>query len=548
MLNPQESEIPLESDASRRDAEAELKRDQDERDLAAAAMREREDIEKALFDPQTAAMRELARRELCRRRYLPFVMRFNPDYMAGWVHKDIAQRLEKFSKDVADKKSPRLMLFMPPRHGKSLLTSKTFAAWHLGHYPDHEVIQCSYSGELSLTFGRNVRTLLRDPAYAPLFPNTQLDPESQSVSAWLTTAGGGLTSAGVGGAITGKGAHILFIDDPVKNREDADSSQKRDSVYDWYTSTAYTRLAPGAGVLVIQTRWHDEDLAGKLIEAAKHGGDQWEIVLYPAIATEDEPYRKQGEALHPERYDIDALLRIKNVVGPRDWASLYQQSPVPDEGAYFTRDMFQFYRRQDLPEANELRDYQTWDLAVTTEAYSDWSVGFSASMDQREKLYLRDRRRFKGDSLQIVNEICDFYEAWKPEIVGIERGQIELSLGPFLEKEIVRRRLNSMYIEPLKPGKRDKMLRARSIQGLMRQGRILFPHPDECPWINEVIDELLRFPNGRKDDQVDTLAWLGLLIQDMTAISLPIPQKPPSWKDKLSQFVAKPNHTSAMSA
>ena len=187
------------------------------------------------------AKQELARRELSKRRLLPFVTRFFPEYQAGWVHKDICERLEKFSDAVTDKKSPRLMLFMPPRHGKSLLASTYFPAWHIGRNPTHEFIACSYSGSLAMSFSRKVRQVLREKPYQTVFKETRLDKDSQSAEAWLTDKGGGYVAAGVGGAITGKGAHVLVIDDPVKNREDAESETGRQSVKDWYTSTAYTR-------------------------------------------------------------------------------------------------------------------------------------------------------------------------------------------------------------------------------------------------------------------------------------------------------------------
>ena len=172
------------------------------------------------------ARKELALRILTRKRLLPFVERFNADYQAGWVHKDICRRLEQFSRDVVAKKSPRLMLFMPPRHGKSTLASVSFPAWHLGRNPEHEFISCSYSGSLAMGFSRKVRQLLREPTYKTAF-QTRLDPDSQSAEAWLTTGGGGYVAAGVGGGITGKGAHVLVIDDPIKNREDSESENNR---------------------------------------------------------------------------------------------------------------------------------------------------------------------------------------------------------------------------------------------------------------------------------------------------------------------------------
>lgn len=201
---------------------------------------------------KAALQKEMALRVLARRSLLQYTKRFHPSYDAGWVHEDICRRLEQFSRDVADKKSPRLMLLVPPRHGKSELASIRFPAWHLGHYPEHEIINCGYNTDLPMKFSRKVREQLRDKAYEAMFPDAKLDAESQSVEAWNTTMGGGFTAAGVGGGITGKGAHVLTIDDPIKNMEEADSANIRDALWDWYWSTAYTRLSPGGGVLVIQ--------------------------------------------------------------------------------------------------------------------------------------------------------------------------------------------------------------------------------------------------------------------------------------------------------
>lgn len=203
-----------------------------------------------VLDPRTRL--ELAKRVLARRSLIQFTKRFYPQYVPGWVHHDIARRLEHFLKEVEEKKSPRLMLLVPPRHGKSELASIRFPAFALGHHPEWEVINCGYNLELPMKFSRKVREIVRDPGYKPLFPTTMLDPDSQSAEAWNTTAGGGLTAAGVGGGITGKGATILTIDDPIKNQEEADSIITRDGLWDWYWSTAYTRLAPGGGVLIIQ--------------------------------------------------------------------------------------------------------------------------------------------------------------------------------------------------------------------------------------------------------------------------------------------------------
>ena len=509
-----------------------LQTDKAERKAVASQIKS---AEKA-FNPKTASEQELARRTLARRRFLPFVQRFTPDYMPGWVHVDICARLEKFVEAVANRESPRLMLFMPPRHGKSQITSKTFPAWVLGHHPNWEFMACSYSGALSNSFSRHVRSIMRDPAYHSLF-STRLDPDSQSVEQWLTTDGGGLVAAGVGGAITGKGAHILVIDDPVKNREDADSEVSRETTWNWYTSTAYTRLAPGGGVLVIQTRWHDDDLSGRLIEAMGEGGDQYEIVSYSAVATEDEKYRFKGEALHKERYDVEALQRIERAIGARDWSALYQQKPVADEGAYFQKSWFRFYRQEDMPPVDELEFYTAWDLAIGTKEENDYTVGVTVAIDRAENIYVVDMQRDQWDGAEVVESLITTWQRWRSQVTGVEKGQIEMAIAPFLQKQITELKAWEFYIEPLKTGRRDKMARARSIQGMIKSGKVFFPSPSEVSWSSTMTNELLRFPSGAHDDIVDAVAWIGQMLGQMNPNSAMPEPKRPSWKDKLDEHI-----------
>ena len=499
---------------------------------------------KKKLSAQKKAEQELAKRILCRKRLLPFVERTNPDYHAGWVHKDICQRLEKFSEQVANKESPRLMLFMPPRHGKSTLASIAFPAWHLGRHPQHEFISCSYSGSLAMNFSRKVRQVLREPVYKNIFEKTRLDKDSQSVESWNTSDGGGYVAAGVGGGITGKGAHVLLIDDPVKNREDAESDNNREATWDWYTSTAYTRLAPGGGVLVILTRWHDDDLAGRLLRFAEEGADQWEAVKYPAIAEMDEPFRNEGEPLHPERYSVDALEQIKKAIGPRDWTALYQQNPVSDEGDYFSRDMIRYYEDGDV-DYDKLRYYCAWDLAIGQRDRNDYSVGMVIGVDEYDQLYVVDVVRGKYDGFELVERILDLYEQWRPGIVGIEKGHIEMALGPFLEKRTRERKLNEAYFKDLKVGRRDKEARARAIQGRMQQGMVYFPK--DAVWTGPLVAELLRFPNGIHDDQVDALAWIGLMMTEF-ATFYEAPEHVPSWRDRLRYIAKGTKRKSSMSA
>jgi predicted phage terminase large subunit-like protein len=524
---------------------------------------------------------EMAARVLARRSLLQFTKKFYPQYKAGWVHEDICRRLEKFSDDVVKQKSPRLALFMPPRLGKSELASIRFPAWHLGHNPSHEVINSGYSLDLPMKFSRKVRELLRDPGYQALFPGTTLDPESQSAEAWNTLQGGGYMAAGVGGGLTGKGAHILVIDDPVKNMEEADSAVIRDSVWDWYWSTAYTRLAPGGGVLLIQTRWNDDDLGGRLFKAmAEEDADQFDIVTYPAEAEEfeyreistqralrsKEPLvpehvelflghraarrvadlpatplqveddleivRMPGEVLHPERFTPEMVTRIKNNQPPRVWSALYQQNPVPDEGIYFRKDYFRY--EPVSPEHFGRNVYTAWDFAIGEKQQNDYTVGVTLIQDERDFLHVVEVVRFKGDSFTIVEEILDAAQRWgseatAPLTLGFEDSQIWKSIKPLLQKRMAERGIYPPY-EELRP-LTDKLARARALQGRMQQGRVYFPA--ESSWRADVEKELLRFPAGAHDDIVDALAWAVNLCVGKTPKQVSKPKEPKSWKDKL---------------
>lgn len=459
------------------------------------------------------ATKELATRILQRRRLIEFVKGFHPKYKAGWVHHDICRRLEKFSQDVIDGKSPRLMLLMPPRHGKSQIASKLFPAWHLGHAPFHEIIACSYAIALPMDFSREVRGIIRSEKYATLFPATKLDQNSQAAEAWKLESptgvgGGGYIAAGVGGPITGRGAHVLVIDDPVKNAEEASNNEHLKKVMEWYDSTAYTRLAPGGGVLVIMTWWADLDPAGVLQERMKEDpeADQFEVIKYPAIATEDEEFRVKGEALHPDRYPIEALAKIKNTLGGetgRFWNALYQQNPVPAEGAMFTKDMFAW--RTDRPNLDLCHIYQAWDFAIGEKRTSNYTVGATIAVDSDDYYHVMEIVRFRsGDQLKIADEMLDMFQRY-PDVLGlgVEAGQIWTGVKLHLEKRMQERGLYP-NIEELKP-LTDKLVRAQPLQGRMKQRRVTFPKSGG--WVGELHKEMLRFPAGMFDDQVDALAW-----------------------------------------
>ncbi len=515
---------------------------------------------------EAAYSRELASRELCRRRLLPFIQRYEPNYLAGWAHRDICHRLERFMRAVERKEEPRLMLFLPPRFGKSLIASNYFPSWVLGHHPEWEIIASSYAAGLPMGFSRKIRARLREMNYRAMFKGTVLDPESQSVEAWLTTKGGGYVAAGVGGGITGKGAHILLIDDPIKDAEEADSEVVREAAWDWVGSTAYTRLAPGGGMILILTRWHDADPAGKFLDAEaelKRAGvppselENWEVVSYPAIAIEDEylaesgqiiyhpaekarPLRKKGEALHPERFPLASLLKKKRTLQPRHWSALYQQTPIPEGGEFIKKEHVRHYQLPHDFSGTGYVHMLVGDLAISEKQTGNYTVLGVTSMDWNGDLYVREVIRARMGTFDIVMAIVALWKRYNCNVCGIEQGQIWQAIWPVLERYLKAEHVYMNFNEELKPIT-DKIARARPLQGMSQQGRVLYPQG--AAWLEVCIAELLRFPGGVTDDFVDMMAWTARLAALVPLPRPPVrPKKAKSWRDKLKGMGREERH------
>jgi predicted phage terminase large subunit-like protein len=493
---------------------------------------------------------------------MEFTCQMENDYQPGWVHYDICERLEKFSRDVIEKRSPRLMLLVPPRHGKSTLASQTFPAWHLGHCPHHEIINVGYNLDLPTRFSRRVREIIQMPEYAAVFPDTVLDKNSAAVEAWLTTKRGGFTAAGRGGGITGKGAHILTVDDPLKNLEEADNFEIREKLEDWYFAAAYTRLAPGGGVLIIETMWHDDDLAGRLMNKMLMDplADIFEIVRYPAISEKyeyrhkesriitavdqaiarvDAPLlellREPGEALHEERYSLEFLQRVKANAPGRVWSALYQQDPVPREGLFFNENMF--HVTPSAPPKEFKRYYMAWDFAISEKQRADFTVGCCLMQDENDNLYLVDLVRFQGDSRRIQDEFISMILRWSgipgsSLALGVEDGQIWKSLKNMLRSRMKEEKAY-VAVETMQ-ALTDKASRATVLQGRMELGRFWFI--EGSPWWKDTQRELQRFPAGKNDDIVDALSWAVRLATGKKPKRAPAAKKLKSWKESLAKF------------
>jgi predicted phage terminase large subunit-like protein len=432
-----------------------------------------------------------------RKSLLSFTEYTNPLYRGANHHRLIADKLEAVERGEID----RLMIFMPPRHGKSELASKRFPAWCLGRDPRRQIIAASYNSDLANDFGRNVRNIVADPEFGQVFPKVALAADSQAANRMNTNHGGAYVAAGVGTAVTGRGADIALIDDPFKDREEADSERRRDVVWDWYRSTLYTRLMPGGAIVLIQTRWHEDDLAGRLIE---NEGNQWEVLDLPAI-------NQAGDALWPEWYDVTALNRIKASIGPREWSALYQQKPQPDEGTFFQRDWFK--TTEGKP---QLRYYGTSDYAVTDGA-GDYTVHRIWGIDPNGNIHRCEGYRAQSTSDEWIERKLDLIAKYKPLCWFGEGGVIQKAIEPMLRRRMQERgvfcRLEWMS------SVHDKPTRARSFQAMAASGRVYFePGAD--------LSEFLVFPAGKNDDEVDTASLIGRAIdQAHPAIVAATPEK-----------------------
>lgn len=379
----------------------------------------------------------------------------------------------------------RLMIFMPPRHGKSELASKRFPAWALGRNPRRQIIAASYNSDLANDFGRSVRNIVDEPEFTQVFPGVALAQDSQAANRFNTSHGGSYIAAGVGTAVTGRGADIGLIDDPFKDREEADSERRRDIVWDWYRSTFYTRLMPGAAIVLIQTRWHEDDLAGRLLE---HDAGQWEVLDLPAIS-------RDGEALWPEWYPLETLQRIKDTIGPREWSALYQQQPQPDEGTFFQREWLKEWTEK--PKALNL--YGTSDYAVTEEG-GDYTVHRIWGVDSEGNLYRVDGWRGQTSSDKWIEAKLDLIARHKPLAWFGEGGVIQKAIEPMLRRRMQERKVYCR-LEWL-PSIHDKPTRARGFQARAAMGRVRFETGAD-------VAEFLSFPAGKHDDEVDVASLIG---------------------------------------
>lgn len=440
---------------------------------------------------------QLARRR-ARNSLLGFTEYTNPLYTSAGHHRLIAEKLEAVERGDID----RLMIFMPPRHGKSELASVRFPAWYLGRNPHHQVICASYAHKLAAKFGRQVRNLIGGKEYQDIFPGIELSEDSQAKDLFNTNHGGVYMATGVDGSVTGSGGDLVSIDDPVKGRQEADSETIQETAWDWYRGDLYTRLMPGARIVVTQTRWNEQDLSGRILESEGRveDGGQWHVLDLPAI-------NEKGEALWPEWYPVPSLERIKASIGSREWSALYQQKPQPDEGGYFQRAWFKTWETKPL-----LNIYGTSDYAVTDNG-GDYTVHRIWGVDSQGNLYRLDGWRGQTSSDVWIDQKLDLIDKWKPLAWFGEGGVIQKAIEPMLIRRMHERKLycRMEWLSSI----HDKPTRARGFQARAAMGKVFF-EPDAD------IGEFLVFPAGKHDDDVDTASMIGRALDMAHAAIIPI--------------------------
>lgn len=462
-------------------------------------------------------MRREVDRELARRSILNFTHHTKPDYQSNWHHHALAEALNRLVKG----EIKRLIVTMPPRHGKSELVSRRLPAYALGVNPNLRIIACSYSADLASQMNRDVQRIIDDSRYAELFPKTRLSASNIRTMAqgnYLRNSDmfevvgnrGFYRSAGIGGGITGLGFDIGIIDDPIKNREEAESLAFREKVWDWYTSTFYTRQEKDARILITVTRWHNDDLPGHLLRLqAEEGADQWHVINFPAVLedkAEGDP-REIGDPLWPEKFGLEALSKIKANIGSYDWSALYQQHPKGKSGRLFKRENFRII---DMPPADIAKQARGWDLAMSSKTTADYTVGALFGRTAGGDIIVMDVDRSQREWGEVEPHIAEETIKDGREIKqAIEAVAYQSSAVKDLLK---REELHNYNISGVAVHT-DKYTRALPFAARVEAGMVYVLRRS---WTEAYLDELCGFPLFSNDDQVDasSLAYECLGVQD----------------------------------
>ena len=448
------------------------------------------------------------KRALCRESFLPFVKEMWAAFIAGKHHKIIADAFER----VARGELKRLIINMPPRHTKSEFASFLFPAWYLGMFPEKKIIQTAHTAELAVGFGRKVRNLVGSSDYSYIFP-TKLSADSKAAGRWNTNKGGDYFAIGVGGAVTGKGADVLIIDDPHSEQEAMQGNPSvYDRVYEWYSSGPRQRLQPGGSIVIVMTRWSKKDLTGQILtNSAARDGDEWEVIELPAILP-------SGNPLWPEFWKQNELEAIRAELPVGKWEAQYQQNPTSEEGAIIKRDMWSIWEDEKAPYCDYI--IQSWDTAFERNNRADYSACTTWGIFHRtnadgidvDNIILLDAFKDRMEFPELKQMAYDMWKEWNPDTLIVEKK----AAGAPLIYEMRKMGIPMSEYTPSKGS--DKIARVNAISDLFASGLVWCPNKR---WAEEVMEELASFPNGDHDDLVDSTSQALLRFRQGGFIQIP---------------------------
>ena len=449
------------------------------------------------LEAQLIRLEKLKDQELSQQKFIKFVEKVWPSFISGRHHRRMAEAFER----VANGQCKRLIINMPPRHTKSEFASYLLPAWFLGKFPGKKVIQTSHTAELAVGFGRKVRNLVDTEQYHEIFPDLALSTDSKAAGRWNTSKGGDYFAIGVGGAVTGKGADLLIIDDPHSEQEAAMAAVNPDvydKVYEWYTSGPRQRLQPGGAIVIVMTRWAQRDLTGQVLKsAAQRSGEDWEVIEFPAILP-------SGNPLWPEFWSLAELEALHEELPNSKWQAQYQQNPVGNESAIVKRDWWRWWEEDQPPECEYI--LQSWDTAFEKTQRADYSAGttwgiFTHHKDNTKNIILLNTYKKRVEFPELKRDVLREYNDYDPDTIIIEK---KASGAPL----IYDLRAMGIPVQDYTPSKgQDKIARLNAVSDIIASGRVWVP---QTRWAEELVDEIAAFPSGEHDDLVDatTLALM----------------------------------------